>query len=209
VTDVTNSKIQEDAVETYDFTPEEIEILMTPTPEESGVLAGPLLDRILELEAERDAFRDRALAAESALRQGSDSLARILGRDEGLPLTLHIPSVRMIVAGLQETQRERDDLRNLTESLRVCAESSTSIAERYTDKYKELHDAARAVVDEISSPFCTPLRHCSENGCRSVAMWWKHNGLCFCDEHRPFVLANITESSYAKPWRRVVKMVKT
>lgn len=105
-----------------------------------------LEQRIRELEADRDAFRDSALAAESILRQGSDALARILGRDEGLPLTLHLPTVRMIIAGLQEAQRERDDLRNLNESMRVCAETSTSIAERYTDKFKEIHDAARAVV---------------------------------------------------------------
>lgn len=109
-----------DAIKTYDFTPEEIEVLTTPAPEESGVLAGPLLDRIRELEADRDAFRDRALAAESALRQGSDALARILGRDEGLPLALHIPSVRMIVAGLEETQRERDAL---TEAAREVVEA--------------------------------------------------------------------------------------
>lgn len=76
-----------------------------------------LRQRIRELEVDRDAFRDSALAAESILRQGSDALARILGRDEGLPLALHLPTVRLIVAGLQEAQRERDDLREAARSV--------------------------------------------------------------------------------------------
>lgn len=109
---------------------------------------------------------------------------------------------------IMELEKDRDDLRNLAESNRVIAESSTRIADRYTDKYKDLRGAAVALLDELSSPFCTPLRQCSEDGCRSVAMWWRHNGICFCDEHRPFVLATITESYYAKSWRSVMSMVK-
>ena len=40
--------------------------------------------------------------------------------------------IRELEADLSTVRGERNDLRNLNESLRVCAESSTGIAERYT-----------------------------------------------------------------------------
>ena len=116
-----------------------------------------LRQRIRELEVDRDAFRDSALAAESILRQGSDALARILGRDEGLPLALHLPTVRLIVAGLQDAQRERDDLRDAARAVvdakvrpcYICDEVST-VVDR-DDAFCEDH-ARLARVDKQDLP---------------------------------------------------------
>ena len=163
--------------------------------------------RIRELEAdlstarrERDAYRDSALSAESTLRQGSDALAHILGRDDGLPLSLHIPSVRIVVAGLHEAMCERDDLRNLTESLRVCAESSTGIAERYTDKYKELHDAARAVVEAVKMQPC--------DICGRMALVVDRDGDPLCEAHAHLACGEKQEVTYAPAWRHLCALVK-
>lgn len=167
-----------------------------------------LRQRIRELEVGRDAFRDSALAAESILRRGSDALARILGRDEGLPLALHLPTVRLIVAGLQEAQRELDDLRNLNESMRVCAESSTSIAERYTDRYKELHDAARAVVDAFNSG-CGYLYECDDDCDALATRFEQYSGLNYCDGHAPpGDDTKVVEFDHAQAWRRLCALVK-
>lgn len=54
--------------------------------------------------------------------------------------------IRELEADLAAARRERDDLRNLAESHRVCAESSTGIADRYTAKYGDLLEAARELL---------------------------------------------------------------
>lgn len=109
--------------------------------------------------------------------------------------------IRELEADLSTVRGERNDLRNLNESLRVCAESSTGIAERYTAKYKELHDAARAVVEVFGED--APER-CLE--CGGVATSWDSWGSSRrCDEHSS---AGAKDYPYAEKWRRLCALVK-
>ncbi len=119
----------------------------------------------------------------------------------------------------------RDTYKNILAGLGVDYEEDASATtlllqvNAEVERAVELRDAASAVVEALTSPFCTPHRHCRHQDCRSVALWWSVNsargplgapqGLAtyFCDDHRP-TGTPLTESTYAPAWRRFCALVE-
>lgn len=106
----------------------------------------------------------------------------------------------------------RDTHKNILAGLGVDYEEDASATtlllqvNAEVERAVELRDAASAVVEALTSPFCTPHRHCRHQDCRSVALWWSVNATYFCDDHRP-TGTPLTESTYAPAWRRLCALI--
>lgn len=112
-----------------------------------------------------------------------------------------------VECALNEAIRQRDEARALVAVEARRADAWKVEADKRGEALEEVREAARAVLSDLDSPFCTPVRSCGISGCLLVAFWrlassHSSTGLAVCDRHKPATGIWI-ESSYAPAVRRL------